>query len=77
VSSSKKENGSKKELPIIKCFCGAKILLVSNVKLMSKAIDTHVEKHKRKVKDPAEAEKESDKVSEYLIMQLFEKVSKE
>ena len=49
----KKKVGNDKGLPVIKCsVCGEEIMLIPNVKLMSAAIEAHVETHKQKVKDP-------------------------
>ena len=42
--------------PQLNVFAEKIILVVTNVKLMSKAIETHVAKHKQEVKDPKEAE---------------------
>jgi hypothetical protein len=61
-------------LSAIKCLCGEIILVVTNVKLMSKAIETHVAKHKQEVKDPKEAEAEH--IRDDLIIQVLEKASK-
>jgi len=49
---SKEKTNDKSALPSIKCSCGAEILLVHNVKLLSEAIEAHVEEHKQKVKEP-------------------------
>ena len=65
-----------KELPVIKCYCGFKILLIPNVKEMSKAIDAHVAEHKKKTKDPLRAEHEAEAIENYLIKQLFDATSK-
>jgi hypothetical protein len=62
--------------PEIKCCCGAVILLVPNVKIMSKAIESHAAKHKQKIKDPKEAEAEAERVRDDLIAQILEKASK-
>ncbi len=76
VRVSQKKKISKKRLPIIKCCCGAKILLVPNVKLMSEAIEAHTAKHKQKVKDPKEAEAEAERIRDDLIAQILDKASK-
>ncbi len=60
----------------IKCDCGEIILLVPNIKLMSKVIETHVEKHKQEVHDPNEAEATAEHIRDNLIIQVFEKASK-
>ncbi len=61
---------------VVNCFCGAKILLVPDVKLMSEAIEAHIEQaHKLETVDSAKAEMEAEKVREYLITQVFDKAS--
>jgi hypothetical protein len=80
VGVSKKKSSEKKRLkkrlPMIKCSCGEEILLVPNVKLMSKAIETHAAKHHQKVKEPKEAEAEAERIREHLIIQVLTKASK-
>jgi len=61
---------------VIKCSsCGAEILLVPNVKLIGEAIETHVEEHKLKVKNPAEADSEAELIRDDLITQVLKKAS--
>ena len=61
VRGSKKKIGGDKGLPVIKCSsCEVEIMLVPNVKLMSEAIETHILKHKQKVKDLKAAETEAE-----------------
>jgi adenine-specific DNA methylase len=75
-SHNKKAVGAENGLPTIKCpVCGKEILLVPNVKLMSEAIEAHVETHKQKIKDP-QVEKEVERIREDLIAQVLEKASK-
>ncbi len=73
---AKKKIGSGKGLPMIKCYCGAKIMLVPNVKAMSEAIEAHVASHKQNVKDPKEAEAEADRIRDDLIIQVLDNASK-
>jgi ABC-type sulfate transport system permease subunit len=63
-------------LSAIKCLCGEIILVVPNIKLMSKAIETHVEKHLQEVTDPKEAEAIAEHIRADLIIQVLEKASK-
>jgi len=49
-------------------------MLLPNVKLMSEAIEAHVEKHKHKIKDLTEAESEG--LRENLIAQVLDNASK-
>ncbi len=64
---SKKSKG----LPTIKCACGAEILLVPDVKLMSKALEAHVEEHTRKNKNAKEAESEAQAIMDDLITKVL------
>jgi hypothetical protein len=43
-TSKKKKSGSVK--PIVKCDCGAKILIVPDLAAMDRAINTHMTEHK-------------------------------
>ena len=61
---------------MVKCSCGAEILLVPNVKVMSAAIEAHVAKHIQKVKDPKAAEAEAEHIRDDLIIQVLDKASK-
>jgi hypothetical protein len=63
-----------KKLPIIKCECGAEILLIQQVELMGKAIDNHVEEHRAKVSDPVKADALAKRIEDHLIKQIFEKI---
>jgi hypothetical protein len=60
-------------LPIIKCSCGAEILLVPNVKKMNEAIEAHILEHTKKIKDAKEAEAEAERVRSDLIVKVLEK----
>jgi hypothetical protein len=68
--TSKKET---KNLPTIKCACGAEILLVPDVKLMSKALEAHVEDHKKKskLKTAKEAEAEAQVLMDDLVAKVL------
>ena len=72
----KKLGGSKKGLTVIRCSCGFEILLVPDVKVMSKAIEAHAEKHQQKVKDTKGSKAEAERISDHLIAQVFEEASK-
>lgn len=63
-----------KKLPIIKCECGAEILLIQQVDLMGKAIDSHVEEHRARVSDPIKADALAKRIEDHLIKQVFEKI---
>ncbi len=73
---TKKKINSEFGLSVVKCFCGSAILLVPNVKLMSKAVEDHVAKHTQKAKNHKEAEVEAERVRDDLITKILEKASK-
>lgn len=62
-------------LPIIRCSCGAEILLVPSVKGMSEAIEAHVQVHIRKIKRAKEAEEEAERVRDELIAKVLNKAA--
>jgi hypothetical protein len=77
VHSFNTENGGTSGVPLIKCsFCGAELMLVPNVTVMSEVIEAHVEQHKQKIKDPKAAQEEGERVRADLITQVLEKASK-
>ena len=67
---------SKKKLPIIRCECGAEIILIDQVEVLGRALDIHVEEHRAKVSDPVEAETVAKNIEEYLVKQTLIKASK-
>ncbi len=62
-------------LPTITCSCGAKILLVPNIKKMSEAIEAHVESHKLRITNPARAKEESERIRNNLAKQVLDLAS--
>jgi len=62
------------QLPVIRCECGAEILLIQQVDLMSKAINSHVEEHRAKISDPIKANAMAKRIEDHLIKQVFEKI---
>jgi hypothetical protein len=74
---SPKPHLPKTGLNIIKCKCGAEILLLPDLKAMSIATETHARIHGRKEKDAFKAEQEAEQVRDELIAQIFRKASRE
>lgn len=70
--SVRKGEGS---LPLLKCECGAEILLLPDLRVMNHAIEVHVSEHRRKEKDPGKAVAIAAHVREILIKQLLKKAS--
>ena len=75
VHVSSNEPITRTELPVIECSCGAKILIVPNIKYMSTAIEAHVKEHKKKIKDPKKAEAEVEQIRDDLIGKVLDKTS--
>jgi hypothetical protein len=65
------------ELFVIKCKCGARILMLPNVKMMGKAIDEHVAMHRLKMEMEhcTEADAEAEEIRDFLTTQTLEKAS--
>jgi hypothetical protein len=62
-------------LPIIRCFCGTEILIIPSIKHMNEAIENHVAKHKRRLKDTKRAkEVEATLIRDFLSTQMFERI---
>jgi hypothetical protein len=59
---------------IIRCECGFEIPLIPDGAAVGIAIDAHIEEHRRKHKDPKEAEDAANHIQEYLFTCLFEKI---
>ncbi len=74
---SKKESGHLPtgHLPTITCVCGAEILLIPDVKLMSKALQAHVDEHIRKLKNHKEAKLEAETLMDVLVTKVLQKAS--
>ncbi len=66
---------SKERLPIIRCECGAEILLVPDLALMSHAIEDHIEEHKKMEPDPNKAEASAERVRLLLVKQVLKKAA--
>jgi hypothetical protein len=62
-------------LPIVKCSCGAEILLIPDVKKMNQAIEAHVLEHTKNIKNTKEAEAEAERVRSELIIKVLDLAS--
>ena len=56
----------KEGLPLIKCECGAEILVVPDLRAMNRAINTHVAKHKQRERTDKKNVVSSNKICERL-----------
>jgi DNA-directed RNA polymerase subunit RPC12/RpoP len=78
VKSTCRKRTTEGKLPLIRCSrCGAEIMLVPNVKLMSDAIEAHVEMHKSKMKNLPDAEAEAEQIRDDLIRQVLDRASEQ
>jgi hypothetical protein len=70
-----KNNQSKKQAkkagPLIICECGFEILLIPDLKMMTRAIEAHAAKHGKKVEDPAKAAFEEERIQVFLSAQAL------
>jgi hypothetical protein len=71
VNSRIEYNLQKQEGIFIRCECGFEILLVSNLKMMAKAIENHASQHGEREKDPAKAASEQQRIEIDLITQTL------
>ncbi len=74
-SLSHKEKGfdsQKQYAHTIQCECGIDIIVVSDLVVMSKVIETHVEEHLKGINDPALAAREADRLWDLLTAALFD-----
>jgi hypothetical protein len=53
----------------------AEILMIPNVKLMSKALQAHVDEHIRKLKNHKEAKLEAETLMDVLVTKVLQKAS--
>ena len=59
----------------VRCECGAEIVLVHDGRVMGHAIEVHVALHMQKLKAPAGAAAEAERVRDDLIAQALIKAS--
>ncbi|MDT8781957.1 MAG: hypothetical protein IAX22_04845 [Candidatus Bathyarchaeota archaeon] len=62
----------KKSMPILKCRCGVRILLIPDLSVMNKAIEKHLADHRKFVKKSKTLSKEIEDLRQFLVKQLFE-----
>ena len=73
--SAGESEASLSRLPLLKCECGAEILLIPDLKVMNHAIEVHVLEHRKKEKDAGKAAAVAAHIREILIAQLLRKAS--
>jgi hypothetical protein len=71
IDEMKRKNG----IVVVKCECGAEIVLLTDVKAMGKAIEIHVDKHLQKRKAPKCTAAEAERLRDDLIAQVLSIVS--
>jgi hypothetical protein len=72
ILSTKKQRRKKKAGSFIICECGFVILLVPDLKAMTKAIEHHAAEHAKKEKDIAKAAFEEERIQNLLIAQALD-----
>jgi hypothetical protein len=59
-------------MPILKCKCGAKILLIHDLKAMNTAIQAHLVAHRKIIKKSKTKPKAIEDLNQFLIKQLLD-----
>jgi hypothetical protein len=70
-----KSEGCFSRLPLLKCECGAEILLLPDLKVMNQAIEVHVLERRKKEKDAGKAAATAARIRKILIEHLLRKAS--
>lgn len=71
----RKDDERKGVLPLIRCYCGAEILVLLSLERMNEVIENHVKKHGRRLKDKGDKEVEAQLIREFLSSQIFERLT--
>ena len=74
-NEKKSPKEANKNLLLIKCECGTAFLIIPDAKQMGCVIDAHAAKHALREQDPKQAEEKSRYIQDFLIKQVFEKIS--
>jgi hypothetical protein len=67
----------KESLPLIRCECGAEILLLPDLQAMNRAIKAHVAEHKTKEKNDRRKDFTSSNISQLLSQLSLRKISEQ
>lgn len=62
-------------MPLIRCKCGAQILLVPDIKAMIRALENHISEHKKLTLRKGKENVSPDRVRQILIDQILQKAS--
>ncbi len=62
---------------IIRCICGAEILLLPDVKEMGRSIESHATEHQKKEQNPDKGKAAFEYIENFLTKQVLEKASLE
>jgi hypothetical protein len=64
-------------MPLIRCLCGAKILLIPDMKAMNRALENHIDEHIKKNSKTRKSYIPPIKVRKILVEQILEKASEQ
>jgi hypothetical protein len=64
-------------MPIIRCNCGAEILLVPDINAMNRAIENHIDIHKILTQNTNQQNDTPKQVIQNLVEQVLQKASEE
>jgi hypothetical protein len=71
-----KLNGISRKMPIIVCECGQEILVIPDLKEMTRCIEAHARSHSEKESNPCESEAEFNRIEEQLTQKVLEELAK-
>ncbi len=58
-------------MPLIRCICGEKILLLPDIKAMDRAIENHIVEHNAAKRLNNQAEDPADELRDFLVKQVL------
>lgn len=66
------EISTDKDLPLIRCECGAKIFLIPNLAELGKSIEDHANTHANKLATQEKMEEEANRIQDLLIAKTLQ-----
>ena len=58
-------------MPLIRCFCGAELLVVPDLNAMNRAIENHIVEHKKMDRSNGKKQMSPSKLRQFLIGQIL------
>jgi hypothetical protein len=64
-----------RHLRTVRCECGREILVLPDLRAMANAVEAHIMEHLKGEKDPVSAARESDRLWNWLVAEVFQVAS--